>query len=175
MKPVYGLTLITGGARSGKSSRALCLAEKYSRRAFCATAQSMDEEMSTRIAKHRADRGDDWITIEEPIRLADAISDVADKAEIVVVDCLTVWLGNLFYHLKDQTAVENAVNELLDVLDHPPTDIICVTNEIGSGIVPASVESRSFRDMAGFCNQQVAMRATRVEMSVCGLPLVLKG
>jgi adenosylcobinamide kinase/adenosylcobinamide-phosphate guanylyltransferase len=171
------ITLITGGARSGKSSFALELALKgYSQRSFIATALAVDEEMKERIAFHQKQRGNAFQNVEAPIRLSEAIASAADKCEVAVVDCLTVWLGNLYHHYNEREAsIREDVTGLLKTLDHTACDLILVTNEVGWGIVPERPLGRVFRDMAGFMNQQVAQRAHHVYLLCCGIPIALKG
>ena len=169
-------SLIIGGGRSGKSSYAqdyaLNVSEGTSSRAYIATAEPIDLEMKERIAAHQKDRADRFITIEEPLALAQAIHELPPSVEVCVVDCLTVWLGNLLYHKKD-TAKE--IQNLMEVLKDPPCDILLVTNETGLGIIPSDAESRAFRDIAGWMNQDIAAISKNVILLVAGLPLALKG
>ncbi len=169
-------SLIIGGGRSGKSSYAqdyaLNVSEGTSSRAYIATAEPIDREMKERIAAHQKDRADRFITIEEPLDLAQALLDLPQSVEVCIVDCLTVWLGNLLYHKRD-TAKE--IKALMAVLKDPPCDILLVTNETGLGIIPADAESRAFRDIAGWMNQDIASISRNVILLVAGLPLALKG
>jgi adenosylcobinamide kinase/adenosylcobinamide-phosphate guanylyltransferase len=171
------ITLITGGTRSGKSSLALELSLKgYSRRAFIATAVVLDPEMKERISRHRKERGDRFDTVEEPLDLVRALVDLPREIEVVVVDCLTVWLGNLYHHNKGvDTEVLKLVEDFLDGLDKIPCDLILVTNEVGCGVVPDNALARSFRDTVGYLNRKLAERAARVYLMCMGIPLVLKG
>ena len=171
------VTLITGGARSGKSSFALDLALKgYSQRTFIATAVAVDEEMKERIVLHQRQRGDAFQNVEEPIRLSDAILSASGQSEVAVVDCLTVWLGNLYHHYNEgEASILADITGLLTALDKTACDLILVTNEVGWGIVPERPLGRVFRDMAGFMNRQVAQRAQHVYLLCCGIPLALKG
>jgi adenosylcobinamide kinase / adenosylcobinamide-phosphate guanylyltransferase len=171
------VTLITGGARSGKSSFALELAlKRYSQRSFIATAVAVDEEMKERIAFHQRQRGNAFQNIEEPIRLSNAIASAEGKSEVAVVDCLTVWLGNLYHHYNQREAtIREDITGLLRTLDKTACDLILVTNEVGWGIVPERPLGRLFRDMAGFMNRQVAQRAQHVYLLCCGIPITLKG
>jgi len=167
--------LVTGGARSGKSKEALRRAENFGRRVFIATAEITDEEMRRRIERHQKERSPDWETVEAPRNLAEAISQITDPEAVVVVDCLTVWLGNLMHY-------DNAITEdsrpCLDLLEALRTSgaarVILVTNEVGMGIVPENELSRRFRDVAGRLNQRVAEIADSVILSVCGLTLQIK-
>ena len=171
------ITLITGGARSGKSSFALFLGlRNYSKRAFIATAVPFDQEMKERVARHREERGGQFHTIEEPIDLPRVLTALPGGTDVGVVDCLTVWLGNLYHHFQDaEEKVRVQVDAFLDHLDHPVCDLILVTNEVGWGIVPENPLARSFRDMAGYLNRRVAQKAASVYLLCCGIPLTLKG
>ena len=171
------ITLITGGARSGKSSFALSLGlRNYSKRAFIATAVPFDQEMKQRVARHREERGDQFHTIEEPIELPRVLTALPAGTDVGVVDCLTVWLGNLYHHFQDtEETVRMQVDAFLDHLDQPVCDLILVTNEVGWGIIPENPLARSFRDMAGFLNRRVATKAATAYLLCCGLPLTLKG
>lgn len=165
------LTLVLGGARSGKSARALALATA-ARRVFIATAEPLDAEMTARIDAHRVERGADWITIEEPLDLAGAIAANAEAQTVVVIDCLTLWLSNLMHHDRD---VETATGTLCAAIGSAAGDVIAVSNEIGMGLAPMEALSRRFRDAQGRLNQQIAAAADRVEFVAAGLPLALKG
>src|SRR4030042_1780411 len=171
------ITLITGGARSGKSSFALSLGlRNYSKRVFIATAVPFDQEMKERISRHREERGDRFHTIEEPIELPRVLTVLPDGNEVVVVDCLTVWLGNLYHHFQDEEdKVRVQVEAFLTHLDHPLCDLILVTNEVGWGIVPENPLARSFRDLAGYLHRHVAQKATHTYLLCLGIPLPLKG
>lgn len=186
------LTLITGGARSGKSRHALELAESCSgsnsSRAFIATAQAIDDEMRRRIADHQNERRGAYQTIEEPIELAAALDAVPAETEVAIVDCLTLWMGNLVFRAEQGQAEQGgapletemsalpAVRDFLKRLDAGlPYHLLVVTNELGMGLVPADPMSRAFRDLAGRLNQEVARRADRVILMVSGLPLSVRG
>ena len=170
------ITLITGGARSGKSRHALELAAAFRRRAFIATAQPLDDEMRRRIAAHRRQRDASFHTIEEPLDLAAAVGGVPARIEIAVVDCLTLWLSNLIHHAADGADLASpstfpqigAFLQLLD--DGAPCELMVVSNEVGMGIVPADPVGRAFRDLAGRVNQEVAARARRLILMVSGVP-----
>lgn len=167
--------LITGGARSGKSREALRLAEEFPRRVFIATAEPFDDEMRDRITRHQEERGSGWRTIEAPLDLAGALRSVGDLEAAVVIDCLTVWLGNLMHRDGEITEESPPCTDLLNALKRAESKrIILVTNEISMGIVPADALSRRFRDVAGRLNQRVAALADRVILTVCGLPVTIK-
>jgi len=172
---VAEVTLVTGGSRSGKSRYAMELALEWERRVFIATAQVTDGEMEERIERHRRERGDLFVTVEEPLDLAGAIGSLPLDTGVALVDCLTVWLGNLFHHLGDVDLESPQIGAFLEVLEDPPCALILVTNEVGMGLVPPDALSRRFRDVAGLLNQEVARRAHRVVFTVCGIPMVVKG
>jgi adenosylcobinamide kinase/adenosylcobinamide-phosphate guanylyltransferase len=170
---VSRVTLVTGGARSGKSTHALTLAGAYSSKTFIATAQVVDDEMRARIEKHRQERGDSFATIEAPLDLASGVRSVPAGCEVAIVDCLTVWLGNMM-HAHGPDAPYPEVDTLLEALAEPPCDLILVTNEVGMGIVPDNELARAFRDRAGRLNQRVAELADTVVFVVSGIPMTLK-
>lgn len=166
------LSLILGGARSGKSRLAerLVFASQRPRR-YIATAQAWDDEMRHRIALHQQDRGADWLTVEAPFDLAAALAD-ASPDEVVLVDCATLWLTN--HMLADHDLAEQAAG-LLAALAACPAPVIIVSNEVGWGIVPENALARRFRDEQGRLNQQIAAQAGLVIGVMAGLPMVLKG
>ena len=169
------ITLITGGARSGKSrlaeaeTRALCRARQ--RPLYIATAEPGDAEMTARIATHRARRGPEWDDLHAPLDLT-SVLDGSDGRGPRLVDCLTLWLSNLMLGGHD---IDAATTALLQALSHQRDPVVIVTNEVGLGIVPDNALARAFRDAAGFLNQRVAGAADRVVLVACGLPLSLKG
>ncbi|PIE89454.1 MAG: bifunctional adenosylcobinamide kinase/adenosylcobinamide-phosphate guanylyltransferase [Acidobacteria bacterium] len=168
------VTLITGGARSGKSRYALQLAEKYDNRVFIATAEPIDDEMASRIAKHRAERQGAYRTVEESVELPQAIASLNGEVEVAVVDCLTVWLGNLFYKVNDEEKIGLYIDELVSSVQKCPNDLVFISNEVGLGIVPHDPSTRLYRDTVGRLNQRVAEIADTVLFMVSGLPMVLK-
>lgn len=173
------LTLILGGARSGKSRLAQRLATTAGRVTYIATAQAgQDAEMSARIARHRADRSSLWRTIEEPLALAGAVERAANQSDAILVDCLTIWLSNLFWANREQTPqqLEDAARAELDRIAAVGRrcDVILVSNELGSGTVPEAAVTRAFRDVQGLLNQWAAEAAEQVILTVAGLPLYLK-
>lgn len=168
------VVFLTGGARSGKSSFALKRAEGYAAKVFLATAETFDEEMVLRVKKHKEERGDEFHTIEEPVYLDKALQGIPGNTEVVIVDCLTVWAGNLLYKLKDDGTIMSHVDRLLDVLQNPPCTIILVSNEVGMGIVPENAMAREFRDIAGVINQKVAGVSTEAWFLCSGIPMRLK-
>lgn len=169
------LTYISGGSRSGKSRHALELARVFAgRKAFIATAQATDEEMTERIRCHRRERSGDFLTVEEPLDLAAALDRLPAEVAVAVIDCLTLWLANLLYRHGDGTDTYPEVEDFLRALENPPCNLIVVSNEVGMGIVPAHPLSRRFRDAAGRLNQRVAARADRALVMISGIPLILK-
>ena len=163
--------LIGGGARSGKSNYALEKARSIpGSRAFVATAQALDEEMAARIQRHRADRGDGFTTIEEPVDLPIVIAEAA--FDVMVVDCLTLWLSNIMFTGAN---CDDEIQRLLDASKSAKGTVIYVTNEVGSGIIPTDhALARNFRDRAGILNQRVATIAHEVYFMVFGQPLRIK-
>ncbi len=169
------VTLITGGSRSGKSGLALQKARSYSRKIFLATAEVTDPEMAKRIRKHRDKRGSEFLTVEEPLYLAEALRKNAE-AEIILVDCLTFWLNNLIHHFATETPrIEKEIKEFLNVIEEKPVSLILVTNEINMGVIAPDPVTRRFVDRQGWLNQEVARRADEVVFMVAGLPQILKG
>lgn len=167
------LVLVLGGARSGKSRYGEARAEASGLvPCYIATAQAGDAEMAERIARHRARRRAGWRTVEEPLKLAEAIGGQARPETVLLVDCLTLWLSNLMLAEAD---VEAQVERLLAALRDAPGPVIVVSNEVGLGIVPDNALARRFRDVAGLANQRVAEIADEVVLVTAGLPLSLKG
>ncbi|MER8422254.1 bifunctional adenosylcobinamide kinase/adenosylcobinamide-phosphate guanylyltransferase [Mesorhizobium sp. M1403] len=165
------LTLIIGGARSGKSAHAERLVSACPAPwSYIATAQAYDEEMRERIALHRSRRRAGWTTIEAPLDLAGAIEALPD-GQPVLIDCLTLWLTN---HMLAEHDVEAECRRLADVLSRPRGPWFVVSNEVGQGIVPENALARRFRDAAGRLNQDVAAVADTVLLMVAGLPLRVK-
>ncbi|CAM3200822.1 adenosylcobinamide kinase /adenosylcobinamide-phosphate guanylyltransferase [Paracoccus aminovorans] len=171
MDKVFRITLVTGGARSGKSALAEGLAARGGpgARIYIATSEPGDEEMARRIALHRDRRGPDWHTVEAPRDLAGALA-ASDGQGVRLVDCLTLWLSNLMAE-GDPTP---QVHRLCEVLGAQHSPVVLVTNELGLGIVPENALARRFRDEHGWMNQAVAAIADDVWMAVSGLPLRLK-
>lgn len=168
------ITFVVGGVRSGKSSFALRLAEKNFRRPlFIATAEAFDSEMADRITRHRKERSKHWKCIEEPLDIAKAISAPAD-CDGILLDCLTVWLGNIVTKESDKDFIRRK-KALLKALQSTKKDIIIVANEVGLGVVPESELGRKFRDLAGWLNQDIAKIADTVFSVTVGIPLKIKG
>jgi len=170
------ITLITGGARSGKSAHALKLALPYQRKFFVATGEALDDEMTARIEFHRTTRPPDFTTVEEPVDVVAALEKLGNSADLVVLDCLTLWICNLMLRDGiDDGAVLAEADKLAASLKVAPFASIVVTDEVGSGIVPTDhAESRRFRDLLGWTNQKVAAVAQNVLLMVAGYPLKVK-
>jgi adenosylcobinamide kinase/adenosylcobinamide-phosphate guanylyltransferase len=167
------LILVGGGSRSGKSTTALRLLKETGPRAgFIATAEVGDDEMRTRIARHRAEREPGIVTWEEPLQVAERIAQEDGRYDAIVVDCLTLWLSNLM--LAGHSHIEEDGRRLADVASRARTRIIFVTNEVGCGIVPDDPLTRRFRDEAGRLNQMMAEKATEVHWMIFGIGLRIK-
>jgi adenosylcobinamide kinase/adenosylcobinamide-phosphate guanylyltransferase len=170
------VTLVLGGVRSGKSHWAQELAEKAERVAYVATAQACDAEMREKIRRHQEDRPKHWPTFEEPLELACVLVDHAPELDLLLVDCLTVYVANLLEAAEaDPASLERRITSFLDALRMVPVSIVLVSNEVGSGVVPPYPLGRKYRDVLGELNQRVAAIADNVVLMVAGLPLVLKG
>lgn len=168
------LVLVGGGVRSGKSTFALARARSLGqRRAFIATAQAFDDEMRDRVALHRSERGDDFRTIEEPIAIAQAVTAL-DNIDVVVIDCLTIWLSNLLLREMPMLAIFERVDELIAVLAQRRFHAIIVTNEVGMGVVPESALGRAFRDLTGVAHQRFARHADEIDVAILGTVLRIK-
>ncbi|NIV91983.1 bifunctional adenosylcobinamide kinase/adenosylcobinamide-phosphate guanylyltransferase [candidate division KSB1 bacterium] len=168
------LIFIIGGARSGKSRHALQLSQAFQKKAFVATAVVTDEEMRARIQKHQTQRGPEWRTFEEPYEIASLIRKEAANFDLMLLDCLTFWISNLLLKYEDGSSVMNQITRLKDHLKQRTCSFIIVTNEVGSGIVPESPLARRFRDLAGTANQEIAVIADQVFLTVAGIPLEIK-
>ncbi len=171
------IILVTGGARSGKSS----FAEQYTlnlrndaglQAIYIATSEPFDTEMQARIAIHQQRRGKDWLAIEEPLELSDILLQTDNPHhQPRLVDCLSLWLNNLIYYGRD---VDAEITKLVETCSQLQADIVFVTNEIGSGVVPENAETRQFRDRAGMLNQVIAKNASEVYLTVSGIAVKIK-
>ena len=167
--------LITGGSRSGKSRYALQLAKKADGpKIFIATAEPLDEEMAERINNHRNERGKDWITIEEPLELTNALKNKGNLPGFIVLDCITLWLSNMVMKEMSQETILERVHEFVRECKSCVSNVVVITNELGSGIVPLEPSSRSFRDIAGQTNQILASEFDEVVNMVSGIPVIIK-
>jgi len=169
-------TLILGGCRSGKSSHALALANQVlgDRKIFMATSVPTDGEMQERVEKHIQERGDSWQTAEVPVDIPEKIELLAPDVDVILVDCLTLWVSNLMFNEFDSQKIFKKTELLTQVLKKTACPVIMVSNEVGSGIVPENALARKFRDMAGFVNQKVAAASDRVTLVVAGIPMGIK-
>ncbi|MEO6946553.1 MAG: bifunctional adenosylcobinamide kinase/adenosylcobinamide-phosphate guanylyltransferase [Nitrobacter sp.] len=165
-------TLVLGGARSGKSAFAETLvSDSGLAPVYLATATAGDDEMKARIAQHRKQRGDGWRTVEEPLALIDALTRDSKSGQVVLVDCLTLWLSNLMHAGRDPDIETRRLTRFLGVALHP---VVFVSNEVGMGLVPETPLGRAFRDAQGRLNQAVAAAVPNVAFVAAGLPLWLK-
>lgn len=171
---------ITGGARSGKSVFAEQRARQFGTPlGYLATAQTLDSEMDGRVRRHRERRGDEWITIEEPFHLSQALLNCDGHYQAILVDCVTLWLSNLLLKYGDaaeniEELIQEDVQRLKSTLQRMTTPVILVSNEVGMGIVPDNALARMFRDIAGTANQALAATADEVHAVISGIPLQLK-
>ena len=164
--------LVLGGARSGKSRYAQALAEASApERLYLATASAGDAEMAARIARHRAERGTGWRTLEEPLELAAALRAEAQEGRVILVDCVTLWLSNVL--LADLDPAEK-IADLIETIAALGGPAVFVSNEVGAGVVPASELGRAFRDWQGRANQELARGCDAVTLVAAGLALLLK-
>jgi len=169
------ITLILGGARSGKSSYALGLAKKYKKVAFIATCLGLDKEMQERIRLHKESRPKHWKTFEEPKDLAKLLGGLSSNFDCILIDCLTLLISNLILSKNSQKQILKMIEELLFVLSKKKARIILVSNEVGLGLVPVNKLGREFRDVAGRVNQMTAKNADEVFFVAAGIPLKIKG
>lgn len=175
MSRVHSSHLLLGGARSGKSRHALELAARHGGRvAFVATARALDGDMAARIARHRAERSARWTTVEEPHDVAAACRRAAATHDLVVLDCITVWIGNLMERGDDDATVLAAADELAKLQREQLVSMLIVSNEVGEGVHPSTALGRRFRDLLGSVNQRLAAAADRVTLMVAGLPMTVK-
>jgi adenosylcobinamide kinase/adenosylcobinamide-phosphate guanylyltransferase len=172
--------LISGGARSGKSAFALELASQKSSldKLFIATAVVFDDEMSLRVEKHKQERGAQWKTIESPYELSQTVMNIPSQT-VAVVDCLSVWLGNVWYKYGNDDGtlslhIDSLQRSIQSWKSEKCGEIILVTNEVGWGIIPSDAATRRYRDWAGRLNQHIGKIASEVYLCVCGIPIKIK-
>ncbi|MBS0012796.1 MAG: bifunctional adenosylcobinamide kinase/adenosylcobinamide-phosphate guanylyltransferase [Desulfobacterales bacterium] len=167
--------LVLGGCRSGKSSHALALAGARTgeKNIFVATCMPADDEMQARVVRHQQERDPQWQTVEEPLELARVIREYGG-ADVILVDCLTLWISNLMAGHKDDDKVMEQVRDLGCALDDAACPVFLVSNEVGAGIVPENAMARRFRDLAGFVNQHAAQCARHVTWMVAGIAVEIK-
>lgn len=180
------VTLVLGGVRSGKSRFAQECASRFPRVGFVATAKPSDAEMLKKIRRHREERSNHWQTLEEPLDLGRVVAEHAAKFDVLLVDCLTIFVANLLEAAETDPAstdptnnaptnMESRIEAFLQALHAAPASVVLVSNEVGSGVVPPYPAGRRFRDALGELNQQVAAIADNAVLMVAGLPLALKG
>lgn len=167
--------LVLGGCRSGKSSHALQLAEGMgSRRVFVATCVPHDDEMKARVDRHRRERSDAWNTLEIPVNLAEAIRTHSQATDVMLVDCLTLWLNNLLMQTQDTQQIRQRIDDLAEAVKTAPHAVVIVSNEVGAGIVPENRLARLYRDLAGWANQAIAAACGCVVWTIAGIPVTIK-
>ncbi len=165
---------VLGGARSGKSSFALGEASKITgKKAFVATMEPGDDELKARISAHRTERGPEWETFEEPLHLTPLLKKIGSQYDVILLDCLTLWLSNLML-LNEDRPLKDEAGELIKALKKTVCPVFAVSNEVGMGIVPGTGLGRAFRDEAGRLNRLMAGVADRVYLVVAGLPQRIK-
>ena len=170
------MILITGGCRSGKSRFALDYANQhFSKKIYLATCEALDEEMAQRIEHHKKMRSPEWQTIEEPIEIVNKIMRYGDEADVILLDCITLWLSNLLMRQKDDPEIMEEISRFIDTIKKKQTSLILVSNEVGLGIVPVDPLGRRFRDLSGMANQKIAEVVNTVILMVSGIPIFLKG
>ena len=171
------IIFVTGGCRSGKSTYALKSAEKIpaNKKIFLATCVPQDEEMKQRVTKHQAARSRSWTTVEEPLQLPEAILQNSHTADLILVDCLTLWASNLLMKTANEKKIEAAISQLTEALEKAACPLVLVSNEVGAGIVPENRLARQYRDIIGIINQAVAKTADKVIWMVAGIPVTIKG
>ncbi|MFC2061268.1 bifunctional adenosylcobinamide kinase/adenosylcobinamide-phosphate guanylyltransferase [Elusimicrobiota bacterium] len=174
------ITLITGGIKSGKSDFALFLAEQRNSGQnfyFLATAVPIDQELKDRIEKHRKNRKDTWNTVEEPLKLAEAVKNIPHNST-VLLDCITLWIGNMMTENSDfidSKIVEKEIDGVVTEVRQKEIDLYIVTNEVGSGIIPENQISRVYLDTIGKTNKKLACSADEVYLMTSGVDLKIKG
>ena len=176
------LILITGGARSGKSSYALDVCENISdNRLFIATCPTIDSEMTDRVVRHQKEReGRGWVTLECSVALDVAFQEKANDFNVILLDCVTLWVNNVLfsYEQKKSTLTDSIIKEKaktwLNAIKETDATVVCVTNEVGLGIVPDNPTARRYRDLVGTVNQTIGKIADEVALVTCGVPLYLK-
>lgn len=167
-------TLITGGARSGKSAWALSIVPPDAeRKIFIATAEARDGDMKARIENHKKERGPGWVTVEEPVDLVPVVARYGGRGDFVLIDCLTLWTSNLME--LDDASFSRRAGELAGAIGAAGSAVAVVTNEAGMGIVPADPATRKYRDRLGAVNAMVARVCGRLVLMVAGQPMIVKG
>jgi adenosylcobinamide kinase / adenosylcobinamide-phosphate guanylyltransferase len=167
--------LVLGGARSGKSRYAVGLGRSWPGRvAFVATAEGRDAVLAARIARHRAERPAGWATLEEPLDLLAACRDAVSQADLVVVDCLTLWVANRMLGGDSDAAILGGAEDLAHFMDERRAALILISNEVGEGVHPPTADGLRYRDLMGQVNQRAAAAADRVTLMVAGIAVPIK-
>ncbi|MDH4009125.1 MAG: bifunctional adenosylcobinamide kinase/adenosylcobinamide-phosphate guanylyltransferase [Desulfobacterales bacterium] len=171
------IVFVIGGCRSGKSSYAMQTAEKVpaEQKIFIATCVPQDDEMKRRVARHQKERSQNWVTVEAPLDLPEAILQNSRRGDVILIDCLTLWVSNLLIETGDEKKIEDTIPQLIEALQKATCPIVLVSNEVGTGIVPENQLARQFRDITGWVNQAVARCANKVVWMVAGIPVTVKG
>ncbi|HXX24318.1 MAG TPA: bifunctional adenosylcobinamide kinase/adenosylcobinamide-phosphate guanylyltransferase [Terriglobia bacterium] len=173
--PQKTVTLVLGGARSGKSRYAQELASAFKRVVFIATARRDDAEMRAKIARHRRERPASWKTLELSTGLDRALREQCRKADLLIIDCLTLYLAKAMERKRgDRRQVHNHIQSLCEAIREAKASVVIVSNEVGCGVVPSYRSGREYRDLLGEFNRQIAQVADRVILMVAGLPLAVK-
>lgn len=165
------ITLVTGGIKSGKTAYALKLCLEYGKKGYIATAEPFDSAMNKKISLHRQERDETWVTHEEPVNLHEALKQ-AQSCDIILIDCITMWLNNLMYK---ELNIDEHIGLLLRELETSEKPVVMVTNEVGLGVMPANPEGCRYADELGRLNQKLANISDRVILMVSSLPLIIKG
>lgn len=173
-KSRYLKGLIIGGTRSGKSDFAIKLSSSVKgTKAYLATAEPLDPEMRERIELHKRSRPGDWDTIEEPVRIYDRIGEISNEYNLILIDCLTLWLSNIMGRMNRDLVIKE-IDRLAGQVKSASSNIVLVSNEVGMGIVPDNELARSFRDLSGLMNQKMADISSEVHLLFSGIPLRIK-
>ncbi len=168
------ITFITGGARSGKSAYALKLASRFKKPVFIATGEALDNEMRSRIARHKKERPCHWATLEEPIKVSALINKMPGNHDCILIDCLTLLVSNMLLKRMGHEMIMAEICLIFESLKKRGTETIIVSNEVGMGIVPDNRLARDFRDIAGTINKVAAEHSDRMFFMVSGIPLRVK-
>ena len=168
---------VLGGCRSGKSGYALEAAREFPRnkRIFIATCNPQDDEMRQRVARHQEERSRSWQTVEAQLLLPEAVDTNSREADVILVDCLTLWISNLLMASEDPDEIEGQIPRLTAAIENAKCPLVLVSNEVGQGIVPENKLARQFRDLVGYVNQAVADCVDEVVWTVAGIPVKIKG
>jgi adenosylcobinamide kinase/adenosylcobinamide-phosphate guanylyltransferase len=173
---VKQIIFVTGGCRSGKSRFALDYANKhFKNKIFLATAPALDDEMKKRIKAHQEARGPEWAAMEEQTESAKAVASVKTNYEVILLDCMTLWLSNIIMAGEQESQIFSRTEAFIEAIQKIPQSVIIVSNEVGYGIVPVNDIARQFRDIMGTVNQRLAACADVVVWTIAGLPQIIKG